>query len=108
MLDNACWSLLGYAFNYMSKMHVFTISLVVEGTTEKVPQFIMPQKVIYNRNVYLNESKCIFEHCRKVKIITISLKVHYVRLLHMCCYLLSVALSKLIFELHKVLLFKCL
>jgi hypothetical protein len=30
--------------------HIFAFSLIIEGTTEKVLQFIMPLKSIYNKN----------------------------------------------------------
>jgi hypothetical protein len=44
----------------------FAFSLIVEGTTEKVLQFIMPLKSIYPTEtlVSLNQ-KCIFEHYRE-------------------------------------------
>ncbi len=38
-----------------------------EGTTEKIWQFIMPLKSIYNINICFNAQSVIFEHCRKVK-----------------------------------------
>jgi hypothetical protein len=31
--------------------HFFAFSLIIEGTTEKVLQFIMPLKSIYNQNL---------------------------------------------------------
>ncbi len=40
----------------------FAFSLIIEGTTEKVLQFKMPLKSIYNRNFGFNEQQCIFEH----------------------------------------------
>jgi hypothetical protein len=33
----------------------FTFSFIIEGATEKVFQFIMPLKSIYNKNIYLME-----------------------------------------------------
>ncbi len=51
----------------------FTVSLIVEGTTEKVSQFIMPLVSIYDKMLCLNEQKCIFEHCMKIKPIKIYL-----------------------------------
>jgi hypothetical protein len=39
--------------------------MIIEGTTEKVLQFIMPLKSIYNRNFGFTEQKCIFEHNRE-------------------------------------------
>jgi len=43
----------------------FAFSLIIEGTTEKVLQFIMPIKSIYNRNLVSLNNKCIFEHYRE-------------------------------------------
>ncbi len=47
--------------------HFFTFSLIVEGGTEKVSQFIMPLKSIYNKNFGFIQLKCTFENDRKVK-----------------------------------------
>ena len=49
------------------EQHVFTFLLIIEGTTEKVVQFIMPLKSIYNRNSGFIEQKCILEKYKKVK-----------------------------------------
>ncbi len=35
-------------------------SLIVEGTTEKIAQFILPLKSIYNYNLYSNQQKMYF------------------------------------------------
>jgi hypothetical protein len=43
----------------------FTFSLIIEGTTEKVLQFIMPLELIYSKNFGFIEPKCIFEHYRE-------------------------------------------
>jgi hypothetical protein len=52
-------------FNINVTTLVFYIfSLNIEGITEKVLQFIMPLKLIYNLNFGFIEQKCIFEHCR--------------------------------------------
>jgi hypothetical protein len=41
--------------------HVFFVfSLIIEGTSEKVLQFIMPLKSIYNRNFGFIEEKRYF------------------------------------------------
>ncbi len=45
----------------------FSFSLIIEGTTEKVLQFIMPLKLIYNKNFGFIELKCIFEQYREVQ-----------------------------------------
>jgi hypothetical protein len=34
--------------------------LIIEGTTEKVPQFITTFKSIYNKNFGFNEQKCVY------------------------------------------------
>ncbi len=38
--------------------------MIIGGTTEKVLQFLMPLKAVYNGFI---EQKCVFEHCGKVK-----------------------------------------
>jgi hypothetical protein len=40
--------------------HFFAFSLVIEGTTEKVLQFMMPVKLIYNKNLGFIEQKIFF------------------------------------------------
>jgi hypothetical protein len=40
--------------------HFFSFSLTIDVTTEKVLQFIMPLKSIYNRNFGLTEQKMYF------------------------------------------------
>jgi hypothetical protein len=40
---------------------------IAEGTTEKVLQFEMPLKSIYNNILALLNKKCIFEHSRMVQ-----------------------------------------
>jgi hypothetical protein len=40
----------------------FAFSLIIEGTTEKVLQFIMPLKSFYNRNFVSIEQNMNFEH----------------------------------------------
>ncbi len=47
----------------------FEFSLIIEGTTEKVLQFIMRLLSIYNKNLSFIEHKCIFEHYREVQTI---------------------------------------
>ncbi len=42
------------------EQHIFAFSLIIEGTTEKVFQFIMPLKSIYNRNFGFIEQKMYF------------------------------------------------
>jgi hypothetical protein len=51
------------------EQHIFAFSLVIEGTTEKVLQFMMPVKSIYNKNLGFIEQKKIFEHHREALII---------------------------------------
>jgi hypothetical protein len=51
------------------EQHVFlTISLIIEGDTEKELQFTLPLKLIYNKNFCFVEQRCIFEHSGKVNI----------------------------------------
>ncbi len=49
--------------------HFFAFSLVIEGTTEKVLQFMMPVKLIYNKNHGFIEQKNVFEYHREALII---------------------------------------
>ncbi len=44
----------------MERRIFFTFSLIIEGTREKVLQFIMPLKSIYNRNFSFIEQKNVF------------------------------------------------
>ncbi len=37
---------------YLTEQHIFTLPLIIEGTTEKAPQFIMPLKPIYSQNIF--------------------------------------------------------
>ncbi len=43
----------------------FAFSLIIDGITNKVFQFIMPLKPIYNRNFGFIEQKIYFEHYRQ-------------------------------------------
>jgi hypothetical protein len=45
----------------------FAFSLIIEGTTEKVLQFIMPLKSICNQNLGFIEQIMYFEHYREVQ-----------------------------------------
>jgi hypothetical protein len=38
----------------------FLFSLDIEGVSEKISQFIVQVKSIFNKNVYFNEQKCTF------------------------------------------------
>jgi hypothetical protein len=40
--------------------------LILEGTTEKVLQFMMPLKLINNKNLGFIVQKGILEHCRQI------------------------------------------
>ncbi len=46
---------------------LFTLPLIIEGATEKVFEFMMPLKSIYNKNLSFIEQKCICQHRRKVE-----------------------------------------
>ncbi len=48
------------------EQYFFAFSLIIEGTTEKVSQIIMPLKSIYNRNVSFIEQKLYFWTLRRV------------------------------------------
>jgi hypothetical protein len=41
--------------------------MTIEGTTEKVLQFMIAFKLIYNKNLGFIKPKCIFEHYREVQ-----------------------------------------
>jgi hypothetical protein len=45
---------------FPKEQHIFVFSLIIEGTTEKVLQLIMPVKSIYNRNFGFIEQKNVF------------------------------------------------
>ncbi len=49
--------------------HFFAFLLVIEGTTEKVLQFMMQVKSIYNKNLGFIEQKNVFEYHREALII---------------------------------------
>ncbi len=53
------------------EQHIFAFTLIIEGTTEKVLQFVMPLKSIYSKNLGFIAQKLVFEHYRKVQIIKI-------------------------------------
>jgi len=48
---------------------LFTLSLIVEGTTKKVSQLLKTLMSFFNKNICFDKQKCIFEHCRKVELI---------------------------------------
>jgi hypothetical protein len=45
---------------YAMEQHIFVFSFIVEGSTEKVLQFLMPFKSIYNKNLCVIEQKMYF------------------------------------------------
>jgi hypothetical protein len=51
--------------NFNGTVCFFAFSLIIEGTTEKVLQFIMPLESVYNRNFGFIEQKLNFEHYRE-------------------------------------------
>jgi hypothetical protein len=51
------------------EQHVFSFSLIIEGDTEKVLQFKMPLKSIWNKSFGFIEQKCTFENYREVQTI---------------------------------------
>jgi hypothetical protein len=42
--------------------------MIIECNTEKVSHFIMPLKSMHNKSLCFNKQKCIFEHCRDIKL----------------------------------------
>jgi hypothetical protein len=51
------------------EQHVFVFSVLIEGTTEKVLQFIKPLKSICNRNFgFIEQKNVFFEHCREFRL----------------------------------------
>ncbi len=84
---------------------IVKFSLIIEGATGKVLQFIMHLKLINNKNILLIEQKCIFEPQKgqnKKKIIKITL---FLSQNIFAVYLFRVAPYILIFVLHKGALF---
>jgi hypothetical protein len=61
----------------MEQHVIFTLSLIIEGTTEKVLQFEMSLKIAYNVQFGSIEQFYIFEHCRTVKTRKRFIKRHY-------------------------------
>jgi hypothetical protein len=75
----------------------FRLSLIIEGTTGKVSQFIMPLKSIYNKkicfknkNVFLNIAKRLTQHINLSNNIINTFKICYV-------YLFSAAIYNIVF-----------
>jgi hypothetical protein len=55
--------------HFIGTARFFAFSLIIEGTTEKVLQFLMPIMSIFYQNLGFNEKKCLFEHNREVQTI---------------------------------------
>jgi len=53
--------------NILMEQHLFTFSLIIGGTTEKVLQLIRQIRSIYNKSIDFIEQSCIWEHNGKVK-----------------------------------------
>ncbi len=49
------------------EQHIFAFWLIIEGATEKVLQFIMQLKSIFNKTWVSLNKKFIFEHYREVQ-----------------------------------------
>jgi len=47
----------------------FTLSLIIEGATEKVLSYMMPVRSIYRKKFVLMNKIVFFEYCRMVKAI---------------------------------------
>ncbi len=82
---------------------IFVLKLIVEGTTEKVSQFIMPQMSIYIKMFCLHVENYIFEHCRKILNYLYNYIIHVLKIGSV--YLFCAALSELKFVLIKDVLF---
>ncbi len=54
---------------YLSKRLESAFLMIIEGATEKVLQFTMLLKSIYNKNFGVIGQECIFEDYREVKTI---------------------------------------
>ncbi len=80
-------------------------SLITEGTTEKVLQFKMPLKLIYNKILALLNRKCIFEHRREVQTIKNQLIDIIFWWKYFSVHLFRAALYRLMFVLNKDALF---
>ncbi len=44
------------------KQHVFTFSFIIEGTSKKVLQVLMPLQPIFNKNFCFNKQIFYYEH----------------------------------------------
>jgi hypothetical protein len=53
----------------LMEQYVFAFSLIIEGTTEKALQFIMPHETIFSQNHGFTEQKMYFEHYIEVRTI---------------------------------------
>jgi hypothetical protein len=51
---------------WLMEQHIFAFSLIIEGTAEKVLQFMMPLNSIYNRNFGFIEQKMYFLTLQRV------------------------------------------
>jgi hypothetical protein len=52
------WPAVGAQLEEQRTAHFFAFSLIIEGTTEKVLQNIMPPKAIYNKTLVSSNKLC--------------------------------------------------
>jgi hypothetical protein len=87
------------------EQHVFMLSLIVEGTTEKVSKFIMPHKSIDSKKFCLKEQNVFLNYTERLK----QQKCLYsciINVSKICSvYLFCAALFELMFVIHKGALF---
>jgi hypothetical protein len=53
--------------NKKGTTHLKKLTLNIEGTTEKVSQFVILLEAVYNESVGANERNAFFEDCSKVE-----------------------------------------
>ncbi len=64
----------------------FTLSLIIEGATEKILQFVLPMKQINNKKFCFDKQKIMFEHCSvRFKQWTIFKITIFQFFLNLCC-----------------------
>ncbi len=64
-------NLLRLCIYYNGTARFFTFSLIIEGTTEKVPQLKMPVKSINKKTLGSLNKKCYIEHYKEVQTVKI-------------------------------------
>jgi hypothetical protein len=78
-----------------------TFLLIIEGTTEKVLQFIMPMKAVDSRKISFIRQKCVFEHCWECETKKRLLNDIILVIKHYCSNLFRAAPYMILVALHK-------